>query len=373
MDHRERFSAVFNYQPVDRLPVYFFGTWPETRERWIAEGLEGACQRGGSSGPQLAEMDPEWESSIWDNQGLASPFPLSGRDNVVLEETADHRVIRTSLGGLIKVGKLGSTPPQHLEPDLRPTREDWERFKTYLDPDDPRRRPADWQRRADRLNRREGVTCFLAGSLFGHVRDWLGVEALCYLAHDDPVLFEEIVEYVAEFHLRLTAPLLERVSFDFGYVFEDCCFNTGPLLSPAMYRRFYDRHYRRMIAEYRRRGVPLLLIDSDGKVDDLLPLWLDTGFDIIFPIEVGTWKASPVALRRRHGKRLRMMGGVDKLVIPRGEAAVRAHLEALRPAVDEGGYLPIPDHRIPPDCSLEAFRTYLRVFKETFAPDSVAP
>jgi len=127
-----------------------------------------------------------------------------------------------------------------------------------------------------------------------------------------------------------------------------------------------------MIAEYRRRGGLLLLIDSDGKIDDLLPLWLETGFDIIFPIEVGTWKASPVALRRRHGKRLRMMGGVDKHVIPRGEAAVRTHLEALRPAVDEGGYLPMPDHRIPPDCSLDAFRTYLRVFKETFGPGAAS-
>jgi uroporphyrinogen decarboxylase len=88
--------------------------------------------------------------------------------------------------------------------------------------------------------------------------------------------------------------------------------------------------------------------------------------DIIFPIEVGTWRASPVELRRRFGRRLRMLGGVNKHVIPKGEAAVRAELEPLRPVVEEGGFIPIPDHRIPPDCSLENFRTYVRVFKEVF-------
>lgn len=121
-----------------------------------------------------------------------------------------------------------------------------------------------------------------------------------------------------------------------------------------------------MIDFYHEMGVPYVMIDSDGKVDDLIPCWLESGFDIIFPIEVGTWKASPVKLRNRYGKRLRMFGGIDKHVIPRGEAAIREELEPLKLLVKEGGYIPIPDHRIPPDCSLEAFKTYIRVFKEMF-------
>jgi len=94
---------------------------------------------------------------------------------------------------------------------------------------------------------------------------------------------------------------------------------------------------------------------------------LDSGFDIVFPIEVGTWKASPVAFRKQYGKQLRMMGGVDKHIIPQGEAAIRQHLEPLRPLVQEGGFIPLPDHRIPPHCSLEHFKTYVRVFREVLA------
>ncbi len=121
-----------------------------------------------------------------------------------------------------------------------------------------------------------------------------------------------------------------------------------------------------MIEFYHSAGVRHVMIDSDGKVDDLLPCWLDSGFDIVFPIEIGTWRADPREFRRKYGRRVRMFGGVDKHVIPQGEAAIRAELEPLRPLVEEGGYIPIPDHRIPPDCSLDQFLTYVRVFKEVF-------
>jgi hypothetical protein len=67
-----------------------------------------------------------------------------------------------------------------------------------------------------------------------------------------------------------------------------------------------------------------------------------------------------------------MMGGVDKHVIPKGEAAIREHLRELQPLAREGGFIPLPDHRIPPDCSLEQFRSYIRIFKEVFNQESAA-
>ena len=372
MTPRERFQALMNFKPVDRLPVYFFGTWPETKERWRQEGLDVPMIYGSNRGPNLPEMDADWEMSpdnhgdVWNNQGLLNPWPRSPHPEILLSEDDDTRTVRTSLGGVVQSSKRGSSISHMIEPDLKPTRADWERFKHYLDSADPARWFPGWEQRADWLNKRENVACFFGGSLFGKLRDWMGVEAISYLPYDDPELYEEMIAFQTEYYLALNRPLLQRVSFDFAYVFEDCCFNTGPLISPEIYRQFYDKHYRRLVKEYHALGVPFVMIDSDGKVDELLPLWLDSGFDIVFPIEVGTWKSNPVEFRRRFGKRLRMFGGIDKHVIPRGEAAIRAELKALRPVVEEGGFLPIPDHRIPPDCSLEQFRTYLKVFKEVF-------
>jgi hypothetical protein len=38
MNNRERSLAILNYEDYDRMPVVHFGTWKETKEKWIAEG-----------------------------------------------------------------------------------------------------------------------------------------------------------------------------------------------------------------------------------------------------------------------------------------------------------------------------------------------
>lgn len=362
MTDRERFAAVMSYQPVDRLPVWYFGYWRETLERWLAEGLPAADQVVPLSG-----MDPDWEEGMWDIHGMVNVGAIPGQPSRTVEETDTHRIVRTGLGALIKESKRGSSIPTHLEHALKPTREDWKRFKAMMDPADTSRYTAGWQGKVGAINARTRVGCFLGGSLYACPREWMGVEELSYLMYDDPVLLEEILEHLVHFWMTLMRPVLEKVRFDFAYFFEDCCFNTGPLVSPDLYHKYFDKYYRRLIEFYRSMGVPFMLMDSDGKVDALIDCWLGSGFDIVFPIEVGTWKADPAALRRRFRKGLRMMGGVDKHVIPRGEAAIRKHLEALRPVVAEGGFIPLPDHRIPPHCSWDSWRTYVRVFKEVLA------
>jgi len=365
MNHRERFVAIFQYQPYDRLPVYYFGTWRETKERWKSEGLDGVV-KSASAGPDVPGMDPDWEAGLFGTHGLLAHGPIAPRKSEVVTEADEYRIVRSGFGGLFKKSKLGSTMDHMLEPDLKPTREDWARFRKYLDPDLPGRFPADFDAQARAFNDRQAVRAFPTGDLFAKPRAWMGVEAWSCLPYDDPALYEEIIETIANNYLALHARLLTSAKFEFAYFHEDCCFNTGPLISPEIYRRFYHKHYLRMNEAYHKLGVPLTLMDSDGKVDALIPCWLESGFDIVFPIEVGTWKANPVELRRRFGRALRMFGGVNKHVIPRGERAIRAELEPLKPLVEEGGFLPIPDHRIPPDCSLEQFRQYLRVFKDVF-------
>jgi uroporphyrinogen decarboxylase len=361
MNQRERFHAIMDFRPVDRLPVWYFGQWRETMERWRREGLP-----EGRSIAEATGMDPDWEAGMWGHHGLVRVGPLPDQAGTVLEDTEDWQIVRTALGAVQRIGKHGSSIPEHLREALEPTRESWNRFRRMLDPDDPQRRPAGWEALAADVAQREGPIAVLGGSLFGWAREWLGLEAISYLSYDDPALYEEIIETVADHFMRLLGPVLERVPVDLAYFFEDCCGRNGPLFSPDTYRRFYDRHYRRMVEFYHSHGVRWVLLDSDGKTDALIPGWLESGIDILFPIEVGVWQADPMKLRGEYGKTLRMMGGIDKPIIPEGEDAIRAQLERLRPVVEEGGYIPLPDHRIPPSCSLEQFRTYVRVFREVF-------
>ncbi len=365
MNHSERFRAFFSGEPVDRLPLYFFGSWRETKARWKAEGLDVTTLEG-DAGPQVPGMDPDWEDGMWDCHGLAHIGPIGTVKPEVLEEDGETILYRNAIGDVVRDSKTGSTIAHTVDYGLKPTWESWEVFKTYFETG-PHRHPAGWEQRAQQLKASGRMLAFMGGSLYGWLRNWMGVEQISLLMYDDPELFEEMVAFLTGHFLRELEPVLRVLRFDLVYFFEDCCGATGPLFSPALYREVLDKYYKRLLGFYKENGVAFSLIDSDGKVDRLIPSWLGSGFDILFPVEVGTWGATPMNLRQQFGPGIKMLGGVDKHVIPKGEAAIREHLLSLKPAVDQGGYLPIPDHRIPPECSLEDFRTYLRVYQEVFS------
>lgn len=358
---RERFIEIMSYRKVDRIPAYYFGLWDETLVRWKQEGLKEDLPL-----TQQAGLDDDWERGMWGLRGLSTIRPVFHDPLTVIEETDSYRIVRHPSGAITRESKLGSSIPQHLKEALEPTWESWRRFKAALDPDLPERRidPGKLEAKAQELNNQQGTVCLFGGSLYGWARDWMGVEAISMLAYDDPAMYEEIIDTQANLYMRVTEPILKKVQVDFIYIFEDCCGKSGPLFSPDTYRRFYHRYYERLVRFYKDHGAKYVLLDSDGYVDPLIGCWLDSGIDIVFPIEVGTWRADPVALRRQYGKRLRMMGGFDKHLIARGEMAVRDELKRLKPLTEEGGFIPLPDHRIPPNCSWEQFKGYVKVFRE---------
>ena len=85
----------------------------------------------------------------------------------------------------------------------------------------PARRPSGWKEMAHALDERTRATAFLAGSLYGHPRGWLGLEGISLLSYDDPILYEEMIEHQTEFFMKLNGPILDETHFEFGYIFED--------------------------------------------------------------------------------------------------------------------------------------------------------
>ena len=70
------------------------------------------------------------------------------------------------------------------------------------------------------------------------------------------------------------------------------------------------------------------------------------------------------AAMRRQFPRFLMIGHYDKMVMPHGEAAMRAEFERLLPAMRSGGFIPSVDHQTPPGVSLDQYRIYLRLLEE---------
>ena len=364
MTHRERFQRIYHFLPVDRIPIYYFGTWFETKSRWMVEGCSMIKDPNTYFGPQLPGMDPDWEDGMWNAQGLVNVNAIGDMEPCILEDKGDTVVRRSAIGEIMLERKDGGTIPHTLSYGLEPTHASWDRFKSFLDPTDGKRYPPHWRSKAESLNSTDKVTSFMGGSLYGWLRGWMGVENISYLMYDDPALLEEMVAYLSDYFMTLMEPVLKITNFDFVYFFEDCCGSHGPLFSPEKYGEIFGEHYRRMLKFYKNADVPLALIDSDGYTEPLIPCWLNSGFDIIFPIEVGKWGANPKDLRRKFGHGLCMLGGVDKAFLYGPEHFLRDHLTLLKESVVEGGFIPIPDHRIPPQVSLEQMLRYIDIFTE---------
>ncbi len=373
MNARERFRNTMHYKPVDRCPIRDFGFWDETLLVWKQYGLP-AFVENGTAANEFFGMDPEFPCG-----GFTDLWPYF--EEQVLEDRGDTEIVRDVDGVVIERGKIMSAIPKHLDHLLR-DRESWERhYKPRLRPDDPGRffwgdKSSQWIEKWTDPDRDYPLVIY-AGSLYGRQRQWFGLTRVSEIIYDDPKLFEEIVETCAD----IAIAVIEKICGECGVrpeaasIWEDMCYSAGPLISPKTFQRVLVPHYRRIVDTLHRYGVDVIFVDCDGKIDKLAPLWLEVGVNCMFPLEVGTWGADPVEYRGQYGKDLLIMGGFDKRILARNKSDITAEVERLAPLVEEGGFIPFCDHRVPPDVPLSNYIHYVNEAKRVWGKglDNLGP
>jgi hypothetical protein len=374
MNLRQRFLATMHYRERDRPPLCDFSFWDETLEAWYEQGLPRNVTRQTSDdhfgmdplfrcvlGPESSALTttPDPDRSLFEGVyvGLMPPFEAA-----VLEDRGDAQLIQQPDGVRVLKRKSMSSIPLH-QGHLLVDRASWKRhYLPRLDPDDPRRYPESWDRcvRRWRDQRRELPIFLHGGSLYGWLRNWMGLEGVSLALYDDPAWFDQMVTAVADCVIGVLTRVLETGGrFDGCALWEDMCYRSGPLLGPEPFKRYLVPHYRRLVDLLHRHGVDVIWVDCDGKIDDLVPLWLEAGVNCMLPVEVGTWGGDPLKLRKQYGKELLLMGGFDKRILARGKDAIEAGVRRLAPLVEEGGFIGFCDHRVPPDVPLENYLHYL--------------
>jgi hypothetical protein len=383
MNNRERALAVLNYEPYDRLPLVHFGFWRETLQKWAAEGhLTAEEARNWADGNGVDAVitaklgfDLNWANCFHPITRLLPPI-----EERVLEELPDGARKVLNSDGAVVIQKEGVTSIPTEVDHLLKGREEWEGFfLPRLQFSEERITGTTVSTEGGELPFGEGGLDYLrrgewenpyglfCGSLYGVIRDWLGLVGSAYLQVDDPVLFDEMIETVGDLCYRCTQSVLETgARFDFAHFWEDICFRSGPLINPRVFREKVGPYYRRITDLLQSHGIPLVSLDCDGKIDALVPIWLENGVNTMFPIEVGVWNGGIEPWRAKYGRELRGVGGMDKRVFARDAAAIDAEVERLRPLVELGGYIPCPDHRIAPDAKWENVRYYCDKMRQTF-------
>ena len=343
---RQIFQDIMNYRPGGHVPVIHWSGWSETHERWHAEGLPRDVDVH-----QYFGTRPMW-AGVGVHLGLMPAF-----ETVVYETTDEYRIVRGGDGVVEQQWLRKSCIPHYMDFTLK-TAADWPDYKRRLQPD-PARIPADLDQRLRNAEASGLPVQAEAASMMGWIRNWMGVENMCYLMYDDRAVYADMVDTLSDLVCWGLDQVLPKMKVDFAHGWEDICGKAGPLVSPEIFRECVAPGYRKIRDKLESYGVKLYSIDSDGDVSALVGPWLDAGVNMQFPIEVGTWNGDANHYRREYGRDLRVFGNFDKLAIERGEEAIEAEFKRLMPLIREGGFIMLPDHLITPGVSLDAYKRFL--------------
>lgn len=325
MNHVERFRAVMNFQPVDRLPMWEWAMWwDETIARWHGEGL-----------PRQFHF-----SQVFD---IAQYFGLDPYQQFWFSTTE---------------ATIEAT--QHHVEGIVATMDDYRRVKPRLYPDHSAAIAA-MQPWAVRQARGEAVVWATLEGFFWFPRTLMNIEQLSLAYYDQPELIHAINRDLTEFNLGLIRQMSTTCVPTFMTLAEDMSYNHGPMISQQVFEEFLAPYYRQLVAALDERNI-MLIVDTDGDVTQLVPWLQAVGVAGVLPLE----RQAGVDANQLQARfpTLRMVGHFNKLVMDKGEAALRAEFERLLPLMRHGGFIPSVDHQTHPGVSIDQYRLYLRLLAE---------
>jgi len=329
MTTRERFRAVMNFEPFDRLPVIEWASW--------------------------------WNLTIarWRNEGLPSSF--SG-DLEERYEIAKHFGQELYLQDWLWANDSGCPqPPEHGAGIIR-SMDDYERILPHLYPEPSSIiDTARWKLWAEMQKRGKAVPWLTFEGFFWFPRRMLGIEPHLYAFYDEPELMHRINANLAEWMLKCIDAVCAICTPDLLVFAEDMSYNNGPMISEEIFDEFILSYYAKVVPKLKERGI-ITIGDSDGDVTT--PAWWfeRAGIDGLLPLE--RQAGVDIARLRKEHPKMRFIGHFDKLTMNRGEEAMRAEFERLLPVAAQGGFIVGVDHQTPPGVSYQEYLLFMSLFRE---------
>ncbi len=323
MTTRERFHAVMNHQPFDRLPIVeWAGWWDRTIDRWHGEGL---------------------------------PENLTER-----YEICEHFGMDVYKQDWLRPRGNECPQPAHHGAGILPEPGDYDRLSKYLFPW-PVVNREQWQALAAEQARGETVLWFTVEGFFWFPRTIFGIEQHLYAFYDEPQLMHRMNDELADWILRVVDEICTICVPDFMTFAEDMSYNHGPMLSKELFDEFMRPYYDRVIPRIREHGI-IPVVDSDGDISEAAAWFKEAGVEGMLPLE--RQAGVDVEALQTANPGMRFIGCFDKMTMNQGEAAMRAEFERLLPAAARGGLIISCDHQTPPGVSYQDYQLYLRLFRE---------
>lgn len=178
--------------------------------------------------------------------------------------------------------------------------------------------------------------------------DLLGMENLMMLFYDDPELVDAVLTHIVDFYAEVSRRVFEAAgdALDIFFIGNDFGSQHGPLLSPALFERFFVPHLARLADLGHSYGLRVQM-HCCGSIAPLIPAMLAAGIDALQGLQPATADMQAAALRKTFGSRIVLNGCVDSvryLVNGTPEQAAEAVSETLRLMQPDGAFILSPSH-----------------------------
>ncbi len=376
---KERFLEVMKCNTNVRTLNWEFGYFIGTLGNWYEDGLirkknkiEGKRPGDGlmgeahgfpvSSGePNVFQRDYDVHSFFHFDEGFYN-IPVNfwycpRFEHEVLEEYETKQKIRGT-DGIVKIrGYNHMSMPQFLKFPVR-NRKDWEKLKEErLQLNLKERLPKDWEDEKRRIKEMTCPICFMSDPVgyFGILRELFG-ENIYTNYYDDPQLVKDILEYLTNFWISLAEETMVGFEIDVVMFWEDMAYKTSPLVGENIFREFMLPYYKRLIYFFRNKGIKHFIVDSDGCVEKLIPLFIEAGVTGLMPFERNA-NEDILRLKKQYPK-FQFIGGINKVSLSKGKKFIDKELEEVKELLKYGGFIPTCDHGVPPDVSWENYKYF---------------
>ena len=348
---REQYLNLMTFGHADR-PMFseLFGPLVGLPEEWRAQG---------ASEDEINMVAFDWD--YVDNVYLSINHPVGLPPGRVIEDTPEYRVERDGYGRTTKLCKSAATIPLPLDYPVK-NMDDWLRLKPHF-LFHPSRVDVAALAKA-KAARADGalVVAHIFGG-FNSVRELMGEEGACLAYYDAPELVRDILQTLGDCAEEALEKIARAVALDQLSAHEDLAGKSGPLPGPSQVREFIAPYYRRAWDVARSGGARIFQQDSDGNVTAVIDAFLDAGLTCMYPMEPAAGM-DIVDVRKQYGKRLAMLGGIDKHVLRGTKEDIRRELERkLIPELRTGHVFGL-DHRIPNGTPLDNYRYYVDLGRE---------
>lgn len=347
MNNRDRIINCLTFQPIDHVPFGVgigFCPWQETLDRWRAESGIANLDPAAYFGYEMGFLVAPAEYGLFPG---FEPKTLSEDDTYITSIEA-RGIVTRRLKGNSGMAEFLSHPVK--------TPHDWQHYKEErLQPRlDERLANLDsflaWARNFDAPIQ---AGCFPWG-VFGTARDVMGAEGLLIGFCTEPEMVHDIMKAHTDLWLMLYERIAQKAGIDHIHIWEDMSGRQGSLISMAMVEEFMMPHYDRIKAFADAHSIPIVSVDTDGNVDQLLPVMQDHGINMMMPFEVQA--GCDIERYRAMYPRLGIMGGLDKNALALTKKEINGELAKTERMLAHGGFIPSFDHHIPPNVPWENWK-----------------